>query len=231
MFQNSPTGGTQNALYGSSSYSCSLYAWSLQNKYFCWCFGGESTCYIAVPEWLEVWSLHLAINSSPTHFSFCLNSWNCTFIHPSIYLATYPLWRILGLIQYCCFALGESVPVTKTPPPHSEDFYDPVGHKRHTLFSGTQVIQTRFYGNDKVLVLLWYAVFLCNIIYIKMLHTFKFSTLFLKMTIRYMLSISVSSLCVWKKIYEISYMQLIVQEHKCMIDKVKIWSSGQSLGC
>jgi cation-transporting ATPase 13A3/4/5 len=45
------------------------------------------------------------------------------------------------------------VPVTKTPPPRSDECYDPVGHKRHTLFSGTQVIQTRFYGNDKVLLL------------------------------------------------------------------------------
>ncbi|XP_023726909.1 probable cation-transporting ATPase 13A3 isoform X2 [Cryptotermes secundus] len=44
---------------------------------------------------------------------------------------------------------GESVPVTKTAPSHSDELYDPVGHKKHTLFSGTQVIQTRFYGNDK----------------------------------------------------------------------------------
>ncbi|XP_071454633.1 polyamine-transporting ATPase 13A3-like isoform X2 [Hetaerina americana] len=46
---------------------------------------------------------------------------------------------------------GESVPVTKTPPSHSEEPYDPENHKRHTLFCGTQVIQTRYYGSDKVL--------------------------------------------------------------------------------
>ncbi|KAJ9581482.1 hypothetical protein L9F63_023340, partial [Diploptera punctata] len=44
---------------------------------------------------------------------------------------------------------GESVPVTKTPPPHSDEYYDPVTHKRYTLFSGTQVIQTRFYEKNK----------------------------------------------------------------------------------
>nr|CAD7426436.1 unnamed protein product [Timema monikensis] len=44
---------------------------------------------------------------------------------------------------------GECVPVTKTPPSHSDEIYDPNFHKRHTLFSGTHVIQTRFYGNNK----------------------------------------------------------------------------------
>ncbi|XP_046387712.1 polyamine-transporting ATPase 13A3-like [Ischnura elegans] len=46
---------------------------------------------------------------------------------------------------------GESVPVTKTPPTHSEEPYEPENHKRHTLFCGTQVIQPRYYGSDKVL--------------------------------------------------------------------------------
>nr|XP_022336548.1 probable cation-transporting ATPase 13A3 isoform X1 [Crassostrea virginica] len=47
---------------------------------------------------------------------------------------------------------GESVPVTKTPLTHQEDeeMYSPDLHKRHTLFSGTQILQTRFYGNSKV---------------------------------------------------------------------------------
>ncbi|XP_061189537.1 polyamine-transporting ATPase 13A3-like isoform X2 [Saccostrea echinata] len=47
---------------------------------------------------------------------------------------------------------GESVPVTKTPLTHQEDeeVYSPDIHKRHTLFSGTQILQTRFYGNSKV---------------------------------------------------------------------------------
>ena len=48
---------------------------------------------------------------------------------------------------------GESVPVTKQPAGthhRLEDRYVPAVHKRHTLFAGTQVIQTRFYGDEKV---------------------------------------------------------------------------------
>jgi predicted P-type ATPase len=48
---------------------------------------------------------------------------------------------------------GECVPVTKTPLPPSSLHYLPSSssHKRHTLFCGTQVVQTRFYGNERVL--------------------------------------------------------------------------------
>ncbi|KAL1121979.1 hypothetical protein AAG570_003387, partial [Ranatra chinensis] len=46
---------------------------------------------------------------------------------------------------------GESVPVTKTPVPNSADMsYNEREHARHTLFCGTQVIQTRYYGNERV---------------------------------------------------------------------------------
>ena len=74
---------------------------------------------------------------------------------------------------------GESVPVTKTPlpnprpvrstststpadsastpdvvdavpPPHAPVLYCPKEHSRHTLFCGTRVIQTRFYGKQLV---------------------------------------------------------------------------------
>ncbi|XP_060558084.1 polyamine-transporting ATPase 13A3-like [Ruditapes philippinarum] len=52
---------------------------------------------------------------------------------------------------------GESVPVTKTPLPdtrHSSSSRNTVfnmkEHSKHTLFCGTQVIQTRYYGNQKV---------------------------------------------------------------------------------
>ncbi|KAK9506093.1 hypothetical protein O3M35_008091 [Rhynocoris fuscipes] len=46
---------------------------------------------------------------------------------------------------------GESVPVTKTPIPNSTDIlYNDKEHARHTLFCGTQVIQTRYYGNERV---------------------------------------------------------------------------------
>ncbi|XP_015668636.1 probable cation-transporting ATPase 13A3 [Protobothrops mucrosquamatus] len=53
---------------------------------------------------------------------------------------------------------GESVPVTKTalPVPAQEGgplrdpVYDPDEHKRHTLFCGTSVIQTRYYSGEPV---------------------------------------------------------------------------------
>ncbi|XP_067946248.1 polyamine-transporting ATPase 13A3-like isoform X2 [Watersipora subatra] len=47
---------------------------------------------------------------------------------------------------------GESVPVTKTPLPHTrdEELFCPNEYKRHVLFCGTQVLQTRYYGNAKV---------------------------------------------------------------------------------
>uniref|UniRef100_A0A8C5KNQ8 Polyamine-transporting ATPase 13A3 n=1 Tax=Jaculus jaculus TaxID=51337 RepID=A0A8C5KNQ8_JACJA len=53
---------------------------------------------------------------------------------------------------------GESVPVTKTNLPNpsvdakgmGEEFYSPETHKRHTLFCGTTVIQTRFYTGELV---------------------------------------------------------------------------------
>ncbi|KAL7991168.1 hypothetical protein Chor_012823 [Crotalus horridus] len=53
---------------------------------------------------------------------------------------------------------GESVPVTKTnlPNPSKDsqalegEVYDPDGHRRHTLFCGTTVIQTRFYTGELV---------------------------------------------------------------------------------
>uniref|UniRef100_A0A8D8V6R7 Cation-transporting ATPase n=2 Tax=Cacopsylla melanoneura TaxID=428564 RepID=A0A8D8V6R7_9HEMI len=46
---------------------------------------------------------------------------------------------------------GESVPVTKTPLPNDTNtLYDNKEHARHTLYCGTQVIQTRYYGNHNV---------------------------------------------------------------------------------
>ncbi|XP_053738745.1 polyamine-transporting ATPase 13A3-like isoform X1 [Synchiropus splendidus] len=72
-----------------------------------------------------------------------------------------------GLIMPCDAALicgtcivnesmltGESVPVTKTSLPSSGEesvqMYNMEEHKRHTLFCGTQVIQTRFYAGEVV---------------------------------------------------------------------------------
>lgn len=49
---------------------------------------------------------------------------------------------------------GESVPVTKTPLPNLDDVaYDGKEHARHTLFCGTQIIQTRYYGDEYVYAL------------------------------------------------------------------------------
>uniref|UniRef100_A0A4W3IJR9 ATPase 13A3 n=1 Tax=Callorhinchus milii TaxID=7868 RepID=A0A4W3IJR9_CALMI len=54
---------------------------------------------------------------------------------------------------------GESVPVTKTNLPNpvessrgleEDEMYNPEEHKRHTLFCGTNVIQTRFYTGELV---------------------------------------------------------------------------------
>ncbi|XP_034951787.1 probable cation-transporting ATPase 13A3 [Chelonus insularis] len=47
---------------------------------------------------------------------------------------------------------GESVPVTKTPIPSSTEItYDTKEHARHTLFCGTKIIQTRYFGGENVL--------------------------------------------------------------------------------
>jgi cation-transporting ATPase 13A2 len=47
---------------------------------------------------------------------------------------------------------GESAPVTKTPLPTTTGVSYSIGeHSRHTLFCGTEVVQTRYYGNQKVL--------------------------------------------------------------------------------
>ena len=52
---------------------------------------------------------------------------------------------------------GESVPVTKTPLPRTSGVegqrspgYNSDKHKRHTLFCGTHVIQTRYYEGEMV---------------------------------------------------------------------------------
>lgn len=52
----------------------------------------------------------------------------------------------------CALLLGESVPVTKTPLPHTrdEELFCPNEYKRHVLFCGTHVLQTRYYGKASV---------------------------------------------------------------------------------
>ncbi|KAJ1522556.1 hypothetical protein ONE63_001742 [Megalurothrips usitatus] len=47
---------------------------------------------------------------------------------------------------------GESVPVTKTSLPNVQNvMFDQKEHSRHTLFCGTQVIQTRYFDKEKVI--------------------------------------------------------------------------------
>ncbi|XP_012255739.2 polyamine-transporting ATPase 13A3-like [Athalia rosae] len=46
---------------------------------------------------------------------------------------------------------GESVPVTKTPLPRRSVLYDGKSCSPHTLYSGTIIIQTRYYGDGPVL--------------------------------------------------------------------------------
>lgn len=46
--------------------------------------------------------------------------------------------------------LGESVPVTKTSLPNENVLYHEADDANHTLYCGTQVLQTRFYGKEKV---------------------------------------------------------------------------------
>ena len=57
--------------------------------------------------------------------------------------------------MFCSFNVsrtaGESCPETKTPAPDLDEAYCSDIHAKHTLFCGTQVLQTRYYGQDKVL--------------------------------------------------------------------------------
>ncbi|XP_021950610.1 probable cation-transporting ATPase 13A3 isoform X2 [Folsomia candida] len=56
---------------------------------------------------------------------------------------------------------GESVPVTKIPLPNRPDIaYNVKEHARHTLFSGTTVMQTRYYGSERVLAVVLRCGFL-----------------------------------------------------------------------
>lgn len=63
-----------------------------------------------------------------------------------------PRFDLIFLSYSSIFTKGESVPVTKTPVTTSEgdETYSAEKHKRHTLFCGTAVIQTRYYGNAQV---------------------------------------------------------------------------------
>lgn len=46
---------------------------------------------------------------------------------------------------------GESVPVTKTPPTPNDGPFEWISQKRHILYAGTTILQTRYYGSEKVL--------------------------------------------------------------------------------
>ena len=58
----------------------------------------------------------------------------------------------LSLLNDVICYLGESVPITKTPIPQVDEVYRPDGHKRHTMFGGTHVIQTKSLGSALAVV-------------------------------------------------------------------------------
>lgn len=52
------------------------------------------------------------------------------------------------LLNIC---LGESDPITKSPPSSIEEFfYNSSSHKHHTLYCGTRILQSRFYAGAQV---------------------------------------------------------------------------------
>ena len=57
------------------------------------------------------------------------------------------------------------MPVTKTPLPMEGNLYQPDRYKRHTLFSGTHVMQTRYYGHAHVLAVVIRTGYTCTCIY------------------------------------------------------------------
>lgn len=59
--------------------------------------------------------------------------------------------KFIILITSFIIYTGESVPVTKTALSSSNQLYNPTTHKRNTLFSGTHMIQSRYYGGEPVL--------------------------------------------------------------------------------
>lgn len=46
---------------------------------------------------------------------------------------------------------GESVPVTKTPPTSCDAKFEWLAQKRHILYAGTNILQTRYYGSERVM--------------------------------------------------------------------------------
>lgn len=46
---------------------------------------------------------------------------------------------------------GESVPVTKTPPTSCDNKFEWMAQKRHILYAGTNILQTRYYGTERVM--------------------------------------------------------------------------------
>lgn len=75
------------------------------------------------------------------------------FVSPAA-IVLFVVWFLLDVCLTLPPSAGESVPVTKTGLPSSGEeaarSYGMEEHKRHTLFCGTHVIQTRFYAGELV---------------------------------------------------------------------------------
>ena len=93
------------------------------------------------------------------------------------------------------FTTGESLPVTKTPLPQDANMkYSSDECKRHTLYNGTEIIQTRAFGHAEVLAvvihtgnyihymyisILLLQFFICTITKIALIYFYLFKALLL----------------------------------------------------
>ena len=101
-----------------------------------------------------VYSTHLCISTLtvvPSGSHTCAVSCSECLQTVSLPWMKMSLCRLMNTAVSCSNLQVRVVPVTKTPLPMEAKEYTPNCYKRHTLFSGTQVVQTRFYGHAQVL--------------------------------------------------------------------------------
>lgn len=76
--------------------------------------------------------------------------------------------------------LGESDPITKSPPSSIEEFfYSSASHKHHTLYCGTKILQSRFYAGAQVckstLIVFFFFLTFVRLIYCEKCHVMKYT--------------------------------------------------------